>query len=68
VANSSRKQCIQQNLYIALGTVKGFHGYLNNLQNCLQRAGYHKVPSIEHMHSQLEAYEDAIRYELRNIK
>ena len=63
----SRKQQQQQALYIALGTVIGFRGYLKNLQTVLHRAGYYKSDSIEHMLSMMTYYEQMIRRDMGNI-
>lgn len=62
------KQRRQRALYQAIGTVKGFHGYLNNLQAVLHRAGLYKDSDyIQTMHNWLNERETVLRRNIRNI-
>ena len=65
--SSSIRQRRQQNLRTALGTVIGFHGYLNNLQATLHRTGYYQFQLIEAMHARLNCYEAELRKQMANI-
>lgn len=65
----SKRQDKQHRLRRALGTVKGFHGYLHNLQSCLHQTGvYYRFETIELMHERLKIYEAELRKQLGNIK
>ena len=67
--NPTRRQRQQQSLYLALGTVKGFGGYLTNLQaNLLRTNLYSNCPHIEILRAQLISYENAIRAALAYMK
>lgn len=64
---STPRQRKQQQIRQALGTVIGFHGYLNNLQTVLHRAGYYRFETIELMHSRLKCYENELRKAIKQI-
>lgn len=70
------KQKEQQRLRQALGTVKGFHGYLHNLRNTVNTCtakeellftSYWLNNDIDKLHYQLRATEDHIRKQLKNL-
>lgn len=70
------KQREQQNLRQALGTVIGFHGYLNNLRTVVKRCTpknnllltcYHLDGDINRLHHQLRITEDDIRKQLKTL-
>ena len=64
----TQRQWQQRNLRQAIGTVKGFHGYLHNLKEVLKRTGEYKAyPMIDAMHEQLKSYEDHLRVTIKNI-
>lgn len=70
------KQVEQHKLRQALGTVKGFHGYLNNLRhvvaNCTPKeellfTSYYLNKDIDDLTYQLQITEEHIRRQLRNL-
>ncbi len=73
---STSKQLEQQRLWTALGTVKGFHGYLHNLKQVVATCtakeellftSYFLNRCIGMLHYQLEVTEEHIRKQLRNL-
>ena len=64
------RQKKQRAYYQALGTVKGFHGYLNNLQRTLKHTElpFFNFPEITALHHVLRIYEDHIRGQLQAMK
>ena len=73
---STPKQHDQQRLRQALGTVKGFHGYLHNLRGvvavCIQKeellfTSYYLNKDIDTLSYQLKITEEHIKRQLRNL-
>lgn len=70
---SSSKQKTQQELWQALGTVKGFNGYLHNLQHVVGRTiiyqnDKHRLnTAILELMAQLKNTEQSIRIELSDL-
>lgn len=73
---STLKQREQQRLRLALGTVKGFHGYLHNLHcvvaACIPReellfTSYFLGKDIDTLSYQLKITEEHIRRQLRKL-
>lgn len=70
------KQLEQRRLRVALGTCKGFHGYLHNLRyvvtNCIPKqelllTSYWLNGDIDKLHHQLRVTEDQIKRQLKNL-
>jgi hypothetical protein len=67
------KQRQQQNLYRAIGTVKGFSGYLHNLQatvNLCPRLGIDKLflkQDVNKLKNRLAILEEALRKEIKKL-
>lgn len=70
------KQAEQRRLRLALGTCKGFHGYLNNLRcvvlDCIPKeslllTSYWLNGDIDKLHHQLRVTEEQIKTQLKNL-
>lgn len=70
------KQLEQRKLRLALGTIKGFHGYLNNLQHVVKDCtpkerllftSYFLARAISFLRHQLLVSEEHIRAQLKNL-
>lgn len=73
---TTSRQIEQRKLRLALGTVKGFHGYLDNLQHAveictpreqLQFTSYFLDKTIKELKYQLRVTEDQIKVQLKNL-
>jgi hypothetical protein len=69
----SPKQIEQQKLFIALGTVKGFNGYLFNLNTTVNRTCIYQhdktklSAAVVNLMEQLKNVEESIRTELKDL-